>query len=227
MPSTGHRSSPSGAASKPEPGVDQHALGINPRPGPDGTYQGDLPRLEPLYLYIGDAYIPGIPGISGPSLASTGAGKHTPWGVFNTIPPLPQPLRTTGRKAASGQGESGLPRYKSLAPGGTSEVSACVETTDLAVTPFGGAELLRKTARAPALPRPPCERLDAGVQRKLRNRQPMYRADMTKSERACLGWPGLIPWPRCDPYTSFGSPGALVPRSAVISVPVTGAGGLC
>lgn len=67
------------------PGVDQHALGIIVRP--DGTYQVTY-HGRPLYLYIGDAYIPGIPGISGPA-SINGAGKHTPWGVFNTIPPLP------------------------------------------------------------------------------------------------------------------------------------------
>ena len=67
------------------PGVDQHALGIIVRP--DGTYQVTY-NGRPLYLYIGDAYIPGISGISGPA-SINGAGKHTPWGVFNTIPPLP------------------------------------------------------------------------------------------------------------------------------------------
>ena len=67
------------------PGVDQHALGIIVRP--DGTRQVTY-HGRPLYLYIGDAYIPGIPGVSGPA-SINGAGKHTPWGVFNTIPPLP------------------------------------------------------------------------------------------------------------------------------------------
>jgi predicted lipoprotein with Yx(FWY)xxD motif len=61
------------------PGVDQHALGIVVRP--DGTrqvtYQG-----KPLYLYIKDAYIPGITGTQ----SINGAGAVTPWGVFNTIP---------------------------------------------------------------------------------------------------------------------------------------------
>jgi hypothetical protein len=65
--------------------------------------------------------------------------------------------------------------------------------TDLAVTPFGGAELLRKAARALALSGRR-ERLDAGVQRKLRNRQPMYRADMTKSERASIKHFGSNQW---------------------------------
>ena len=67
------------------PGVDQHALGIIVRP--DGTRQVTY-HGRPLYLYIGDAYIPGIPGISGPA-SINGAGVTSPWGVFNTIPPLP------------------------------------------------------------------------------------------------------------------------------------------
>ena len=67
------------------PGVDQHALGIIVRP--DGSYQVTY-HGRPLYLYIGDAYIPGIPGISGPA-SINGAGVTSPWGVFNTIPPLP------------------------------------------------------------------------------------------------------------------------------------------
>jgi predicted lipoprotein with Yx(FWY)xxD motif len=62
------------------PGVDQHALGIDLRP--DGmrqvTYNG-----QRLYLFIGDAYIPGIIGMQG----INGAGLTTPWGTFNTIPP--------------------------------------------------------------------------------------------------------------------------------------------
>jgi hypothetical protein len=49
------------------------------------TYDG-----RPLYLFNSDAYIAssaadvfvGMQGIYG-------AGAHTPWGVFNTIPPLP------------------------------------------------------------------------------------------------------------------------------------------
>ena len=61
------------------PGVDQHALGVVVRP--DGTrqvtYQG-----KPLYLFIKDAYIPGITGTQ----SINGAGAVTPWGVFNTIP---------------------------------------------------------------------------------------------------------------------------------------------
>ena len=66
------------------PGVDQHALGIIVRP--DGsqqvTYNG-----RPLYLFNHDAYIGPIPGAGTKSI--NGAGAHTPWGVFNTIPPLP------------------------------------------------------------------------------------------------------------------------------------------
>lgn len=65
-------------------GVDQHALGIIVRP--DGsqqvTYNG-----RPLYLFNHDAYIGPVPGAGTKSI--NGAGAHTPWGVFNTIPPLP------------------------------------------------------------------------------------------------------------------------------------------
>jgi predicted lipoprotein with Yx(FWY)xxD motif len=64
------------------PGVDQHALGVTTRP--DGSYQVTY-RGQPLYLYVGDAYIPGLSGSQG----IFGAGVNTPWGVFNTIPPLP------------------------------------------------------------------------------------------------------------------------------------------
>ena len=48
---------------------------------PDGsrqvTYKG-----KPLYLFIADAYIPGVAGTK----SINGAGAVTPWGVFNTIP---------------------------------------------------------------------------------------------------------------------------------------------
>lgn len=62
------------------PGVDQGALGIIVRP--DGTHQVTY-HGKPLYLFYKDAYILGITGTQG----INGAGKVTPWGVFNTIPP--------------------------------------------------------------------------------------------------------------------------------------------
>jgi predicted lipoprotein with Yx(FWY)xxD motif len=61
------------------PGVNQHALGVVVRP--DGTRQVTY-HGKPLYLFIKDAYIPGI--IATKSI--NGAGAVTPWGVFNTIP---------------------------------------------------------------------------------------------------------------------------------------------
>ena len=60
-------------------GVDQHALGVVVRP--DGTRQVTY-EGKPLYLFIRDAYIPGITGMQ----SINGAGAVTPWGVFNTIP---------------------------------------------------------------------------------------------------------------------------------------------
>jgi predicted lipoprotein with Yx(FWY)xxD motif len=60
-------------------GVDQHALGVVVRP--DGTHQVTY-HGKPLYLFIKDAYIPGIIGTQ----SINGAGAVTPWGVFNTIP---------------------------------------------------------------------------------------------------------------------------------------------
>ena len=66
------------------PGVDQHALGIIVRP--DGSHQVTY-NGRPLYLFNKDAYIGPIPGAGTKSI--NGAGAHTPWGVFNTIPPLP------------------------------------------------------------------------------------------------------------------------------------------
>ena len=60
------------------PGVDQHALGVVVRP--DRTHQVTY-RGKPLYLFIEDAYIPGITGTQ----SINGAGAVTPWGVFNTI----------------------------------------------------------------------------------------------------------------------------------------------
>ena len=60
-------------------GVDQHALGVVVRS--DGTRQVTY-KGKPLYLFIKDAYIPGIIGTQ----SINGAGAVTPWGVFNTIP---------------------------------------------------------------------------------------------------------------------------------------------
>jgi predicted lipoprotein with Yx(FWY)xxD motif len=61
------------------PGVDRDALGVVVRP--DGTHQVTYDG-KPLYLFIQDAYIPGVVGT--PSI--NGAGAVTPWGVFNTVP---------------------------------------------------------------------------------------------------------------------------------------------
>jgi predicted lipoprotein with Yx(FWY)xxD motif len=61
-------------------GVAQHALGIIVRP--NGTHQVTY-NGEPLYLFVQDAYIQGIVGTQG----IYGAGKTTPWGVFNTTAP--------------------------------------------------------------------------------------------------------------------------------------------
>ena len=66
------------------PGVDQDALGITVRP--DGSHQVTY-NGRPLYLFNNDAYIAPIPGAGTKSI--NGADAHTPWGVFNTIPPLP------------------------------------------------------------------------------------------------------------------------------------------
>jgi predicted lipoprotein with Yx(FWY)xxD motif len=60
-------------------GVDQNALGVVVRP--DGTRQVTY-HGKPLYLFINDAYIPGVTGTK----SINGAGAVTPWGVFNTIP---------------------------------------------------------------------------------------------------------------------------------------------
>ena len=53
---------------------------------PDGSHQVTY-NGRPLYLFNNDAYIGPIPGAGTQSI--NGAGAHTPWGVFNTIPPLP------------------------------------------------------------------------------------------------------------------------------------------
>jgi len=66
------------------PGVDQHALGFMVRP--DGSHQVTY-RGRPLYLFYKDAYIGPPVGVGTQGIY--GAGAHTPWGVFNTIPPLP------------------------------------------------------------------------------------------------------------------------------------------
>jgi predicted lipoprotein with Yx(FWY)xxD motif len=50
---------------------------------PDGTAQVTY-HGRPLYLFNDDAYIAGITGMQ----SINGAGARTPWGVFNTIPPL-------------------------------------------------------------------------------------------------------------------------------------------
>ncbi|HXX83433.1 MAG TPA: hypothetical protein VEN29_05575 [Casimicrobiaceae bacterium] len=63
------------------PGIDQHALGTIVRP--DGTQQVTY-KGKPVYLFYADAYIPGITGAQG----VYGQSRITPWGVFNTVPPL-------------------------------------------------------------------------------------------------------------------------------------------
>jgi predicted lipoprotein with Yx(FWY)xxD motif len=65
------------------PGVDQHGLGVIVRP--DGSHQV-TDNGRPLYLFNNDAYIGPIEGAGTKGI--NGAGAHTPWGVFNTIPPL-------------------------------------------------------------------------------------------------------------------------------------------
>jgi predicted lipoprotein with Yx(FWY)xxD motif len=63
-------------------GISQDALGTITRS--DGTQQVTY-RGSPLYLFYGDAYIPGITGTEG----IYGQRKITPWGVFNTVPAFP------------------------------------------------------------------------------------------------------------------------------------------
>ena len=65
------------------PGIDQNAVGTMVRP--DGSHQVTY-NGRPLYLFSGDAYIAGLP-YGGARI--DGAGTATPWGVFNTIPPVP------------------------------------------------------------------------------------------------------------------------------------------
>ena len=66
------------------PGVNQHALGFIVRH--DGSHQVTY-NGRPLYLFYKDAYIG--PPVDVGTQGIYGAGAHTPWGVFNTIPPLP------------------------------------------------------------------------------------------------------------------------------------------
>ena len=60
-------------------GVDQHALGVIVLP--DGTRQVTY-EGKPLYLFIQDAYIPGVIGTQ----SVNGAGDVTRWGVWHTVP---------------------------------------------------------------------------------------------------------------------------------------------
>ena len=66
------------------PGVDQQVLGIIIRP--DGSHQVTY-NGRPVYLFYKDAYI--APPVDVGMQGINGAGAPTPWGVFNTIPPLP------------------------------------------------------------------------------------------------------------------------------------------
>ena len=52
---------------------------------PDGSHQVTY-NGQPLYLFNNDAYIG--PPVGAGTKSINGAGDDTPWGVFNTIPPL-------------------------------------------------------------------------------------------------------------------------------------------
>jgi predicted lipoprotein with Yx(FWY)xxD motif len=70
-----------------ESGVDQHGLGVIVRS--DGSHQVTYDG-QPLYLFNGDAYIASsTAGVFVGTRGIYGAGAATPWGEFNTIPPLP------------------------------------------------------------------------------------------------------------------------------------------
>lgn len=64
------------------PGIDQQDIGTTVRP--DGTHQVTY-KGKPVYLFWGDAYLPGVTGTQG----IYGHRKITPWGVFNTVSPSP------------------------------------------------------------------------------------------------------------------------------------------
>lgn len=64
------------------PGINQQDLGTIVRP--DGTHQVTY-KGRPVYLFWGDAYIPGITGTQG----IYGQGRTTPWGVFHAVAPAP------------------------------------------------------------------------------------------------------------------------------------------
>ena len=96
------------------PGVDQHALGIIVRP--DGSHQVTY-NGRPLYLFNNDAYIASIPGAGTKSI--NGADAHTPWGIFNTIPPVPEDsaevrrlLRHFAATSAGGRSEPNTLRFR-------------------------------------------------------------------------------------------------------------------